>query len=659
MKNPSGILFAILCLFLSANVLAQPPIQWKKTYGGSDLDEGRVIRQTFDGGFIFVGTTGSPDGDVVGIHGLYDAWIVKMGPTGAIEWKRTLGGTYSEFGHNVRQTADSGYVVVGNTRSSDGDLTVNHGNNDAWVVKLSKSGSIVWQKSLGGPGNDLAYSVDQTFDGGYIIAGTSDSVGNDVSVNRGAEDFWVVKLSPTGVIQWERSYGGSDEDIATSIIQTSDTGYIVAGTTESSDDDVTFNHGMQDVWVIKLSKTGAIEWQKTYGGSDNDACGHEHSPASIKQTADGYVFAGWTASADGDVTSNHGDFDFWVVKLSPTGSITWQKTFGGSADDEANCIQQTADGGYIVAGVAQSSDGDVTGNHGGYDYWLVKLTAAGSMQWQKAMGGAALGLGDCAYSVEQTSDLGYIVGGYSESTDGDVTGAHGSYDFWAVKLLCASGNLGPTSVCKGDSISLTNVWLAGSWSTTSANVSVSSTGSVKGLAAGPAVITYTVSNACGLSRPMTFITVNALPTPVITSVGLTMTTTIPYASYQWYSSTGSIGGAHAAAYTAPSYGGAYRVYVTDSNGCSDTSAVFRLLHNGVANTNAQTIGIYPNPASGGIYIHGAEYAHIKLFDAMGRLVKESSSADYIDVSGMTRGCYSVQIWNDRGEMIYRETLLKQ
>ncbi|MHA1651797.1 MAG: hypothetical protein ACTSYB_16515, partial [Candidatus Helarchaeota archaeon] len=191
------------------------------------------------------------------------------------------------------------------------------------------------------------------------------------------------------------------------------------------------NHGGYDFWVVKLSSTGVIEWQKCLGGSNNDWV------YSVQQTADGgYIVAGFTVSNDGDVSGNHDgeDFcDFWVVKLSSTGVIEWQKCLGGSNYERAYSVQQTADGGFIVAGETKSNDGDVSGNHGGYDFWVVKLSSTGVIEWQKCLGGIN---DEGAYSVQQTADGGYIVAGYTDSNDGDVSGKHGvcACDFWVVKL---------------------------------------------------------------------------------------------------------------------------------------------------------------------------------------------------------------------------------
>ena len=170
----------------------------------------------------------------------------------------------------------------------------------------------------------------------------------------------------------------------------------------------------------------AIEWQKSLGGTNDE------NAYSIQQTADGgYIAAGYSKSSNGDVTGNHGFYDYWVVKLDGAGNIQWQKCLGGTSYDQAFSIQQTADGGYVVAGWSYSNDGDVTGNHGGDDYWVVKLDTAGIIQWQKSLGGTN---DDYAQSIQQTADWGYVIAGGSGSNDGDVTGNHGGADYWIVKL---------------------------------------------------------------------------------------------------------------------------------------------------------------------------------------------------------------------------------
>lgn len=357
----------------------------------------------------------------------------------AILWQKSFGGTGSDIAYSIKQTADGGYIVAGTTASINGDVTANHGGVDYLVIKTNKTGDVEWKKCLGGTGDegfqtyeDLSCSIEQTQDGGYILAGSSTSNDGDVTGHHGnssSYDCWIVKLSSTGSIEWQKSLGGTDIDRAYSIHSATDGGYIMAGVSSSVDGDVTGNHGLQDYWIVKLSSTGIIQWQKSFGGSGIDRA------TDVQQTTDGgYMAAGWSKSVDGDVTGGHGAEDYWIIKLSSAGIIEWKKSLGGSNFDLLYSIEQTTDGGYIAAGASSSNNGDVSGNNGGVDYWIVKLDGAGIIQWQKSLGGSS---DDFAKSAEQTTDGGYIISGHCTSNDGEVTGHQGligSPDYWIVKL---------------------------------------------------------------------------------------------------------------------------------------------------------------------------------------------------------------------------------
>jgi hypothetical protein len=419
-------IYFIIVLIVQLSFAQAPAIEWQKSLGGTGDDFAQSIQQTTDGGYIVAGFTRSNDGDVTGNHGDNDAWVVKLSSTGAIEWQKTLGGTNGDAAYSIQQTADGGYILTGYTTSYDGDISGNHGYYDYWVVKLSSTGVIQWQKTLGGTADELPYSIQQTSDGGYIVAGITDSNNGDITGNHGGRDYWIVKLSSTGTIQWQKALGGTGDDFETSMQKTADGGCIVAGWTVSNDGDVTGIHGNEDYWVVKLTSTGAIEWQKTLGGTGDDYA------ASVQQTADGgYIVAGQTNSNDGDVTGNHGDYDYWVVKINSSGTVEWQKTLGGTSYDVVHSIQQTTNGNYILSGITGSNDGDVTGNNGYQDCWVVKLSSTGTLLWQKALGGST---SEEAYSIQETNDGGCIIAAYTQSNDGDVTGNHGSEDYWIVKL---------------------------------------------------------------------------------------------------------------------------------------------------------------------------------------------------------------------------------
>ena len=450
-------LLLLITICISSVSFGQVPvIEWQRSLGGTNWDYARSIQQTTDGGYIVAGYTESNDGDVTGNHGGYDCWIVKLDPSGDTTWQKPLGGSGADYAFSIQQTTDGGYIVAGYSGSNDGDVTGNNGSFDYWIVKLDSSGNITWQKSLGGSGVDQAFSIQQTTDGGYIVGGSSQSNDGDVTGNHGDDDYWIVKLDPSGNITWQKSLGGMNEDIVSSIQQTTDGGYIVAGYSQSNDGDVTGNHGGLDYWIVKLDPSGNIIWQKSLGGTSLD------NTNSIQQTMDGgYIIAGYSGSNDGDVTGNHGGYDCWIVKLDNTGNIEWQKSLGGTVTDYGRSIQQTSDGGYIVGGYSQSNDGDVTGNHGGFDYWIVKLDNTGNITWQKSLGGSTA---DFAFSIQQTTDGDYVVAGYSQSGDGDVTGNNGSYDYWIVKLnSCSNSSTDTQSACGSFT------WIDGNTYTTSNN----------------------------------------------------------------------------------------------------------------------------------------------------------------------------------------------
>jgi len=422
------ILNSTLCLF---NSFSQPTIQWQKCLGGSNQDGANSIQQTVDGGYIVAGVTSSNDGDVTGNHGGDDFWIVKLDGSGNIQWQKCLGGSGGDYAYSIQKTSDSGYIIAGSTGSNNGDVTGNHGSVDYWVVKLDGVGNLQWQKCFGGTNDDTGSWIQQTNDAGYIIAGFTESVDGDVNGNHGNFDYWVVKLDASGTLQWQKCLGGTGNDFARFIRQTSDGGYTVVGSTNSNDGDVTGNHGIVDYWIAKLDSLGTLQWQKCLGGTNDD------DGYSIQQLIDGgFIVAGYAESNDGDVSGNHGINDYWIVKLDSTGTLQWQKCYGGAGNDLAWYIQQATDGGYLVAGFAQSNDGDVTGNHGGRDFWILKLDGSGMLQWEKSLGGTG---SDEAGSVQQTTDGGFIIAGWTNSTNGDVTSNHGDWDYWVVKLSPLSG----------------------------------------------------------------------------------------------------------------------------------------------------------------------------------------------------------------------------
>ncbi|WP_407847698.1 T9SS type A sorting domain-containing protein [Chryseobacterium sp. KCF3-3] len=416
----------ILSLFITSILYAQttPSIQWQKSMGGSNVDLFHFVEPTSDGGYIVSGSTFSNNGDLTQNFGSRDAWIIKFDFNGNIQWQKLLGGSQAELFHSIRETSDGGYILAGGSSSVDGDLTSNNGFEDYWIVKLDSTGDIEWQKSIGGSDRDIAKDILQTSDEGYIIAGTSYSNDGDVLGSHGGSDIWIIKTNSAGNVQWQKSLGSSSAEQVQSIQQTSDNGYIIAATTGNiADGDVTQIYGGSDYWIIKLDSYGNLQWQKSLGGTGFDTAN------SIQQTFDGgYIVAGIYERSIYPYPLNS---DYGIIKLASNGDVQWQKFFGGNKSDGAKSIQQTSDGGYIIAGLSNSNNGDVLGNHGNTDAWIIKTDNTGTLQWQKSLGGTG---NENAETIRKTVDGGFIIIGYSSSTNGDVSENHGNIDGWIVKL---------------------------------------------------------------------------------------------------------------------------------------------------------------------------------------------------------------------------------
>ncbi len=360
-----------------------------------------------------------------------------------IKWARSLGGYYSEKGYAISKTYDGGFIVAGSTNSMNADVTGFHGSSssysDAWVVKLDSKGQVKWKKAYGGTDNDVAYSIQQTYDSGYIIAGYSGSTDGDLTFNHGGKDAWLIKIDSVGNISWQKSYGGSNDDIAISVLQTADSNYVFAGASMSGDGDCALNyldisgHPTNDFWIMKVNSTGNKLWQRNYGGQKEDI------GRSIIQTMEGgYMVVGETNSYDFNVIGNHGGYDYWVLKLNPAGDTVWKKCYGGAGNEEAESVIQTADSGFVVGGMTDMNSGDVSGDHSNTnDGWVLRLDKVGNITWGKALGGSN---SDAVYSVIEANDGEFMATGVTSSTDGDVTHSIGSSDLWVVKLT-AGGSI--------------------------------------------------------------------------------------------------------------------------------------------------------------------------------------------------------------------------
>jgi hypothetical protein len=381
------ILPALFLLFLS---LIDLHAQWAKTYGERREDRLVSIQKCHNGGYIAAGLTRSFTG------ANSDIWLVRLAYDGEFMWQKCYGGIKDDMANCVRETRDKGYIIAGKTSS------LSSGGSDLCLLKLDSSGEMEWQKTYGGSRDEEAYSLQETSDGGYIVAGVTNSYGI------GLENFWILKLTNNGETEWQKIYGGKQKDVALCVQQTQGDGYIIAGYTHS------FGEGGVDFWILKLKPNGEIDWQYTYGNISDDFA------YCIRETVDqGLIVVGSTYVPD------KLDHDIWIIKLGIRGNIEWQKSYGGEENDIAYSVQQTFDGGYIVAGITESF-GQNYHDAPKEDIFLMKLTFGGDIEWQYRYG--ADYSYEIARSVEQLPDGGYVLAGSTQSWgEGDVDG-------WILKL---------------------------------------------------------------------------------------------------------------------------------------------------------------------------------------------------------------------------------
>jgi len=393
MKYLSKITIVLTVLFfVSVELFAKvPDTAWTRTYGGADDDYGISAQQTSDGGYIVAGYTKSYG------SGGFDVYLIKTNASGYVPWTRTYGGADGDYGVSVQQTTDGGYVVAGWTYS------YGSGGADAYLIKTNASGDTLWTRTYGGADDDYGYWGQQTSDGGYIVVGETNSYG------AGGWDVYLIKTNASGDTLWTKTYGGESGDAGWVVQQTSGGGYIVVGETYS------YGSGGANVYLIKTNSSGDELWARTYGGEDWDR-GY-----SVQQTSDGgYILVGDTRSY------GSGGADVYLIKTNASGDTLWTRTYGGGGGEYGLSVQQTSDGRYIVAGWTYSY------GSGGFDVYLIKTNASGDTLWTRTYGG---GGDDESSSVQQTSDGGYIVVGYTKSY------GSGDADVYLIKLKPEEGGI--------------------------------------------------------------------------------------------------------------------------------------------------------------------------------------------------------------------------
>ncbi len=408
---------------------AEVSIMHSQCFGGNKDEEARSMILTADSGYVFVGISQSTNGTCTTNKGGDDLWVVRVNSNNQVVWQSSLGGSAGEWGRYIQVDAKGHYMICGHSFSSDQDVSINRGLEDAWVLKLNSSGTLIAQKTFGGSGTDIAYQVQPTPDGGYVFIGGTTSNDFDVSGNHGNADIWLVKLDSHLNLQFQKCLGGSDHEEGSSLQLTRDGGYIISGFSKSTDGDRDFSYGHYDAWIIRTDAYGNILWQRSYGGSNEDGA------RDVRQTADGgFIFVGYTLSTDGIVGNlgGLGEEDLWIVRLDSLGNVLWQKVLGGSKEDYAYFIEELADNsGWIIAGYSKSGDGLPAINQGQTDMWVLQIDHLGNVLWSKTMGGNSR---DRARCIKQTGANTFLVCGPAKTNTGDITCSHEGVEAWVVQL---------------------------------------------------------------------------------------------------------------------------------------------------------------------------------------------------------------------------------
>ena len=401
---------------------AQTAIDWQNRFGGSDWESGKSIAPTDDGGYIMAGYSYSDDNGLTN-NGDHDFYVVKMDADGQLQWQKNIGGTAQDNASDAEQTPDGGYIVVGRSMSNNLDMPGNQGASDIRLVKLDSTGEMVWQRNYGSTGFDEVHALLVTSDSGYVIMGGANAGNGDVTGHHGNLDAWVLKLDADGDVEWDRAYGGSATDFGKDIKATSDGGYILLGTTSSTNGDVTCGLSESRMWVVKVDSTGTVQWDVCHGSPLGNMA-HE-----IQLTADGgYIGIGYVQGIGDDVTEVFGGKDIWIFKLDSAGTLEWERSIGAAGDDQGHSIVQTWDGGYIAVGEYAEEPNNSSG------CGIFKLGSTGAVEWSQFL---ELETNAIAFQVLALPDGDFVVAGQGDPAIPPDNGM----DFWVVKLTTEYNNI--------------------------------------------------------------------------------------------------------------------------------------------------------------------------------------------------------------------------
>jgi len=441
MKKYALILFLVFLNSCSKKDVFQIPeiieisnkLDFVTTLGGSKNDAFNAVEKTTDGGYIVVGFTQSNNNDITSkTNESFDFLVSKFSSKNTLEWQKTYGGSNDERASDVIETLDGGFAVLGYAKSSDLEVSANAGSKDFWLVKLSNSGNLLWEKSFGFLGADYGTTLLETKDGGFLVTGVLDvsasngqgnAKGN--AVKHAGGDYWALKTNQFGTLEWSRFFGGSFTEIPLGIVETEDQNFIIVGSSDSNDFNISNSNGSYDFWILKITPEGNLLWEKSFGGSEIDEA------RAITATNDGnFLIVGDTRSTDKNISINNGAADIWILKISTDGNLLWEKSIGGTSFDVARTVYKTEDNGFLIAGSSRSLDNGFE-NKGQNDALILKIDNNGNLLWQKTFGGSEI---DFLYDVVKLNNKAIIAVGETSSSDQDISENKGFSDALIIQI---------------------------------------------------------------------------------------------------------------------------------------------------------------------------------------------------------------------------------
>ncbi len=415
-------LYSLLLVLFATTTYAQqtPTIIWQKSFGGTNSDLPISMYLAKDGMVYLNGTTYSNDYDVKGRKGTSSMWLCKLDTTGYMYWNKCYGSSQFSTGLSLAPVQND-ILLIGSVSGSGGDVTSSKGQHDIWTIKVYDNGNIIKDINYGGSGFDRAYAGVKDVDGSYVFCGTAYSIDGDIDTSKktGTSATWVAKVDTGGSMLWQNFVNDSTAfPFVYGMDQTKDSGYLLVGVSDG------------DVFVSKIDKIGIQQWSVKYGGDSTQ----EYLYDACDAGDGGYMVIGYSKSPNGDLDTNYGEEDLWLIKLDDKGSLIWQQNYGGTKLDVGRKVIQCLEGGFLLLGYTKSNDIDVSGNHnthGSSDIWVVKVDDTGAIEWQKCLGGVNSEYG---LDVKQMQSGNFLICGYAESWTGDLDQNYGGYDGWLLKL---------------------------------------------------------------------------------------------------------------------------------------------------------------------------------------------------------------------------------